>query len=245
VRSGQFQARLQTNGGNYFVKGNGLPADVAIGIGIGIALDPLDAALAKGLGKVGGAVALPVRDVGGNGEIIGELNADGTVSINPTSSNSLSNNTNTTGRAVAEVPLLPAPIPQGSVRILEGATPDANEVRAAQGLSGLGLNVDLQPTAASRNLPGRTADMTVQGIGQVDVYTPNTTNPTAIARAIEGKNDQATGVVVQTNLPDKVMEQIANDTWKKPGSSNIQIVIFQKPDGSLVRFDRPGTQFTK
>jgi hypothetical protein len=47
-------ARLQTNGGNYFVKGSGLPADVAIGIGI--ALDPLDAAGAKTLGKAGSAI---------------------------------------------------------------------------------------------------------------------------------------------------------------------------------------------
>ncbi len=85
----------------------------------------------------------------------------------------------------------------------------------------------------------RTADLTVKGVGQVDVYTPNSTNPTSIVRTIEGKNNQANAVLVQTSIADADMATVAARTWGKPTAQNIQTIFFQKPDGTIVRFNRP------
>ena len=129
----------------------------------------------------------------------------------------------------------------GEIKILQGATPDANELRAGRGLAEqFGYDVAHQPTASQLGVEGqRTADLTVKGIGQVDVYTPTSTNPTSITRAIEGKNTQATAVIVQTSIGDADMAAVAARTWGKPTAQNIQTIFFQKPDGSIVRFNRP------
>lgn len=129
----------------------------------------------------------------------------------------------------------------GEIKILQGATPDANELRAGQGLAEqFGYDVAHQPTASQLGVQGqRTADLTVKGVGQVDVYTPTSTNPTSITRAIEGKNTQATAVLVQTSIADADMATVAARTWGKPTAQNIQTIFFQKPDGSIVRFNRP------
>jgi len=83
------------------------------------------------------------------------------------------------------------------------------------------------------------AIVTVKGVGQVDVYTPTSINPTSITRAIEGNNTQATAVLVQTSIADADMATVAARTWGKPTVQNIQTIFFQKPDGSIVRFNRP------
>jgi filamentous hemagglutinin family protein len=129
----------------------------------------------------------------------------------------------------------------GEIKILQGATPDANELRAGQGLADqFGYDVAHQPTASQLGVQGqRTADLTVKGVGQVDVYTPTSTNPTSITRAIEGKNTQATAVLVQTSIADADMATVAARTWGKPTAQNIQTIFFQKPDGTIVRFNRP------
>jgi filamentous hemagglutinin len=129
----------------------------------------------------------------------------------------------------------------GVVKILPGATPDANELRAGQGLADqFGYDVVHQPTASQLGVQGqRTADLTVKGVGQVDVYTPSSTNPTSITRAIEGKNTQANAVLVQTSISDADMATVASRTWGKPTAQNIQTIFFQKPDGTIVRFNRP------
>jgi hypothetical protein len=130
---------------------------------------------------------------------------------------------------------------RGEITILPGAKPDANELRAGQGLAEqFGYDVSHQPTASQLGVQGqRTADLTVQGVGQVDVYTPTTTNPTSITRAIEGKNTQAAAVLVQTSIVDADMAIVAARTWGKPTAQNIQTIFFQKPDGTIVRFNRP------
>ena len=129
----------------------------------------------------------------------------------------------------------------GEIKILNGATPDANELRAGKALAEqFGYDVAHQPTASQLGVQGqRTADLAVKGIGEVDVYTPTNTNPTSIARAIEGKNSQATAVIVQTSIADADMATVAARTWGKPTARNIQIIFFQKSDGSIIRFNRP------
>lgn len=129
----------------------------------------------------------------------------------------------------------------GEVKILTGAAPDANEIRAGQGLAEqFGYDVTHQPTASSMGVQGqRTADLSVSGVGQVDVYTPTSTNPTQIARGIEKKYDQASAVIVQTSISDADMASVASRTWGKPTAQNIQTIFFQRQDGSIIRFDRP------
>ncbi|TIH10895.1 hemagglutinin repeat-containing protein [Pseudomonas leptonychotis] len=128
----------------------------------------------------------------------------------------------------------------GKIKIEPGAIPDANEVRAGQGLSGLGYDVTHQTTASAKGVQGqRTADLHIDGLGSIDVYTPKNLDPTKIVRAIEKKSNQAGGVLVQADLPSTDMSSIAVRMWGKTNAQSIKTIFFQKPDGSLVRFDRP------
>lgn len=68
---------------------------------------------------------------------------------------------------------------------------------------------------------------------------PQDLDPTKIVRAIEKKSNQAGGVLVQADLPSTDMSSIASRIWGKNNAQRIKIIFFQKPDGSLVRFDRP------
>lgn len=102
----------------------------------------------------------------------------------------------------------------GKIKIEAGAIPDANEVRAGQGLSGLGYDVTHQTTASAKGIQGqRTADLHVDGLGSIDVYTPKNLDPTKIVRAIEKKSNQAGGVLVQADLPSTDMSSIAARMW--------------------------------
>jgi filamentous hemagglutinin len=103
-----------------------------------------------------------------------------------------------------------------------------------------GYDVEHQPTASSLGIQNqRTADLSATGLGQVDVYTPRSTNPTSIARGIESKNTQAPAVVVQTELSEVDMASVAARVWGKPTAQNIQTIFFQQPSGTIIRFDRP------
>ncbi|MFM0645404.1 hypothetical protein PQR14_13840 [Paraburkholderia bryophila] len=87
---------------------------------------------------------------------------------------------------------------KGNVTVEPGATPDSNEVRAGQGLADLGYDVSHQPTANSQGIPDvRTADISIKGIGQVDVYTPENLDPSNIVKNIEKKASQGDGVLVR------------------------------------------------
>ncbi|NML30420.1 CdiA C-terminal domain-containing protein [Paraburkholderia antibiotica] len=121
-----------------------------------------------------------------------------------------------------------------------GATPDANEVRAGQGLADAGYDVSHQPTANSQGIPDvRTADLSITGVGQVDGYSPVNTNPNSIVRNIEAKFDQANGVIVQADLSGADMTSIASRTWGKPNGQNFNTIVFQNSNGQVFRFDRP------
>lgn len=132
----------------------------------------------------------------------------------------------------------------GSVSSDPKATPDANELRAGQGLASLGYEVTHQATASSLGISNvRTADLSVGGFGQVDVYTPQSgTSVNAIARAIEGKADQAEGVLVQADLSNSDMTSIAARMWGKPNAQSIKTLFFQHSNGTIVRFNRPTTE---
>jgi len=128
----------------------------------------------------------------------------------------------------------------GRVEIEAGAVPDANEIRAGEGLSDLGYDVTHQATASSQGIVGeRTADLFVEGVGDVDVYTPKNINPSNIVRGIEKKADQAVGVLVQADLEGADMSSIAARMWGKTNAQNIKTILFQKADGSIIRFNRP------
>ena len=73
----------------------------------------------------------------------------------------------------------------------------------------------------------------------MDVYTPVNTSPNAITRAIEGKNKQATAILVQASIGEADMAKVAARTWGKPTAKNIQTIFFQKQDGSFVFYNRP------
>ncbi|MDH0893369.1 MULTISPECIES: RHS repeat-associated core domain-containing protein [unclassified Pseudomonas] len=128
----------------------------------------------------------------------------------------------------------------GGIKIESGAVPDSNEIRAGQGLSDIGYDVTHQATASAKGVQGqRTADLYVNGIGSVDVYTPQNISPNSIVRAIEKKANQAGGVLVQADLSSVDMSSVAARMWGKTNAQNIRTIFFQKPDGSIVRFDRP------
>ncbi|WP_321899428.1 two-partner secretion domain-containing protein [Paraburkholderia heleia] len=129
---------------------------------------------------------------------------------------------------------------QGNINVESGATPDPNEVRAGQGLANLGYDVDHQATASSQGISGvRTADLSVDGVGQVDVYTPVNTNPNNIVRNIEGKFDQANGVIVQVDLSGSDMASIAARVWGKPNGQDFNTIFFQNSSGQVFKFTRP------
>lgn len=65
----------------------------------------------------------------------------------------------------------------------------------------------------------------VKGVGQGDVYSPQNTNPASIARGIEGENNQASAVIVQTTISDADMASVAARTWGKPTAQNIQTIF--------------------
>ncbi|NNA95912.1 hypothetical protein HBO33_12110 [Pseudomonas gessardii] len=128
----------------------------------------------------------------------------------------------------------------GKIKVEVGAIPDANEVRAGQGLSSLGYDVTHLATASSKGVQGqRTADLKVDGLGAIDVYTPQNLSPSNIVKNIEKKSNQAGGVFVQADLSSEDMSSIAARMWGKPNAQSIKTLFFQKADGSVARYDRP------
>ncbi|TDR79784.1 hemagglutinin repeat-containing protein [Paludibacterium purpuratum] len=129
---------------------------------------------------------------------------------------------------------------RGGIKVLQGATPDANELRAGKGLAELGFHVQHLPTAASQGVKDvRTADTFVKDLGYVDVYTPRPdTTPSKIITAIEKKSKQADGVLVQADLSSSDMVSIANRMWGKPNAQGIKVIIFQDSNGNISQFKR-------
>ena len=127
--------------------------------------------------------------------------------------------------------------PPGRIHILEGAIPDANELRAGLGVAGEGYDVIYLPELNCKGIQGeRTADMLVGKIGKIDVYTPETDTVTKLLRNLERKNNQAIGALIQTDLPAL---EIANRAWGKPQLRNFQTIFVQDSKGNITKFVRP------
>ncbi len=105
----------------------------------------------------------------------------------------------------------------GKVSVEPGAAPDTNELRAGQGLANLRYDVAHQATASSQGISRvRTADLSVRGVGQIDVYTPENLAPANIVKNIEKKANQENGVVAQADLSNEDMASIETRIcWKK------------------------------
>ena len=133
-----------------------------------------------------------------------------------------------------------APHAFGRISFQQGARPDANELRAGRSLADLGYNVIHKVTANDLGVPETpTADLEVEGIGQVDVYTPNTSEVKNIVREIERKKEQATSVLVQTDLDDASIQAIQERFWGKPNALRIQSLFFQDSGGIMIYVPRP------
>jgi len=129
---------------------------------------------------------------------------------------------------------------QGTITFQPMAKPNANEIRAGEGLSNQGYNVEHRATANDLGQSGvRTSDLWVDNV-KVDVYSPEVgTSTNSILRTIERKNSQAQAVLVQGDFSNASMQEIAARTWGKPTVDNINTIYFQGSNGAIVRLDRP------
>lgn len=75
-------------------------------------------------------------------------------------------------------------------------------------MADLGNDVVLRPPVGTRE-GGQTSDLLVNGINY-DVYTPITSNPSAIIRAITKKNTQTSGVVLDLSNTSVTEEDLGN-----------------------------------
>jgi hypothetical protein len=129
---------------------------------------------------------------------------------------------------------------KGTVVTEEGAKPNANEERAGDGLANEGYDVTFQKTANDSGIQDvPTADMRVEGVGQVDVYTPSpVTKDDSIVRTIVKKHRQGNGVLIQTDLPYDKIVTFKNRVFGNPGAEKITTLFFQDSKNNIIRFDK-------
>ncbi|MCX8740004.1 hypothetical protein J3U56_11785 [Gilliamella sp. B2824] len=100
--------------------------------------------------------------------------------------------------------------------------------------------VTYRATAFDKGISGaRTSDLHIDGIGKIDVYTPQKLEIKTILNGIEKKNQQTNSVLTQANLSKSKITEIANRTWGKPSANNINTLFFQDSKGQIIRYDRP------
>ncbi|WP_258554916.1 VENN motif pre-toxin domain-containing protein [Pragia fontium] len=129
---------------------------------------------------------------------------------------------------------------KGQVTYEFGAKPNGNELRAGSTFSELGYDVTYKTTASDKGISGvRTPDLWVNGIGKVDVYTPQTASLGNIVKAIEKKDSQTTAVLTQIDLSPQDMQSMSSRLWGKPSIKNINTLFFQDSKGQIYRFERP------
>ncbi|MGV3680213.1 MAG: hypothetical protein ACO1PM_10870 [Acidovorax sp.] len=128
----------------------------------------------------------------------------------------------------------------GRISIEDGAAPDSNELFAGKGLAALGYSVRHKITANDKGIPGeRTADLYVEGVGDVDVYTPRQMKEGTILRGIEGKKGQAVSVFIQLDNSRVDTNSLLARLWGKPNLKSIESVFIQRVDGSINFIRRP------
>ena len=113
---------------------------------------------------------------------------------------------------------------------MDGGTYSSSEMNAAQNMANQGNDVVLRPPVGTR-ANGGTSDLLVNGINY-DVYTPTTSNPSAIIRAITKKNTQATGIVldlssttVTKNDLGNILARVKGAIEKNGGICNINDIV--------------------
>ncbi|WOO36588.1 hypothetical protein R2R35_22805 [Anaerocolumna sp. AGMB13020] len=118
----------------------------------------------------------------------------------------------------------------GKLTIIDGGTYSQSEINAAQYVADLGNDVTLRPPVGTR-AGGETSDLIVNGVNY-DVYTPETSNPSAIIRAMTKKNTQTTGIVLDLSKTTVTAEDLGNclsrikgAIEKNGGTCNIQDII--------------------
>lgn len=118
----------------------------------------------------------------------------------------------------------------GKLTIIDGGNYSTSEMNAAQYMADLGNTVILRPPTGTR-AGGKTSDLVVNGINY-DVYTPVTSNPSAIVRAVTKKNTQTTGIVldlssttVTANDLGNILARVRGAIEKEGGICNINDII--------------------
>ena len=128
----------------------------------------------------------------------------------------------------------------GTLTIEPGASLTPSERRGTEHWTDQGLNVRALQPAAEKGRPGpRTADLEVQGVGRVDIYSPEpTTSANGVVRAIAHKSTQTS--VVQVELPadtvvtrDEMARFPARVFGNKAIGSTINRIVV-RVDGQLV-----------
>jgi RHS repeat-associated protein len=130
---------------------------------------------------------------------------------------------------------------QGNIVVEAGARVSASEAHVGRVFANHGYDVTHKVTASAQGIQGtRTADLVVNGVGRVDVFTPKAVNSTSIARAIESKGTQAPVVAVSGNVSNQIMQETARRMWGKTTASAkaIQQIVFEH-NGVLTWFTRP------
>lgn len=124
---------------------------------------------------------------------------------------------------------------KGKITVQDGAKPDQNELRAGEGLSNSGHDVEHRATASDLGITGqRTSDLFVNG-KPVDVYTPAIgTNTNKIATNIEKKAKQG-NVLVQGDFSVTQMDEIAARTF---GKGKQDTIYFQNSTGVIFEFNK-------
>jgi len=125
----------------------------------------------------------------------------------------------------------------GSMTIEKGASLNADELKAGIGFLGLGYDVIAKKEVNLNHV--KTPDFYVEGIGKVDVYTPEILRTKTILNMIEKKNNQTNSIIIQADLPKSQITEIVNRTWGKPSTNNINTLFFQNSIGRIYRYDRP------
>lgn len=118
---------------------------------------------------------------------------------------------------------------KGKLTVLDGEY-SVSERNAAQFMADQGYEVVLRPPVGTR-AEGKTSDLLVNGVNY-DVYTPKTSNPSAIIRAITKKNTQTVGVVLDLSETTVIVDDLGNILARvkgaienKGGVCNIKDVI--------------------
>jgi filamentous hemagglutinin len=121
----------------------------------------------------------------------------------------------------------------------KGVRPYPKELRAGQVLADHGYNVTFLVTANDQKNKGvPTSDTNIEGMGLVEIYTPNTDKVDNIVHMIIRKKQQAPALFVQTDLDDAVVQSIADRVWGNARASEINVIFFQRSNGILIEKSR-------